>query len=41
VLGTGNFGTARVASKLANPSVKFAIKSIPRARIEQDTDLFE
>ena len=41
VLGTGNFGTARLASKLANPAVKFAIKSIPRVRIEQDTDMFE
>lgn len=41
ILGTGNFGTARIASKIINPNVKFAIKSIPRAKIEQDMDLFE
>ena len=41
VLGTGNFGTARVAHKIANPNAKFAIKSIPRSKIESDMDLFE
>lgn len=41
VLGTGNFGTARIASKFADPDHKFAIKSIPRVKIESDMDLFE
>jgi serine/threonine protein kinase len=41
VLGSGNFGTARVASLIANPNIQFAIKSIPRAKIESDMNLFE
>ena len=41
VLGKGNFGTARLAHKVGNEKHKFAIKSIPRTRIQQDMDLLE
>ena len=41
MLGSGTFGTVRVASKITNPAVKFAIKSVPRQKIEEDMELLE
>lgn len=41
VLGSGNFGTARLAHKVGNPSKKFAIKSLPRKKVEADLTLLE
>ena len=34
-LGSGSFGTVRVAHKTVNPSAKFAVKSIKREQFEQ------
>jgi calcium-dependent protein kinase len=36
VIGTGNFGTVRLASPWANPSKLFAIKSIPKDKVQGD-----
>lgn len=41
VLGKGNFGVARQAHKLGNPDKKYAIKSIPRKKVEKDLNLLE
>ena len=41
VLGSGNFGTARLAHKVGNPGKKFAIKSLLRKRVEADLGLLE
>lgn len=34
MLGTGNFGTVRLASPYSNPQKLYAIKSIPRDKVE-------
>ena len=34
VVGSGNFGTVRLATPNSNPTKMFAVKSIPRERIE-------
>lgn len=36
VIGTGNFGKVRLASPWSNPRKLFAIKSIPRDKVEGD-----
>ena len=41
VLGAGNFGTVRLASKMGNSAKKFAIKSIKRRKVEKDLQLLE
>ena len=41
VLGSGNFGTARLAHKTGNPDKKFAVKSILRKKVEADLNLLE
>ena len=41
VLGSGNFGTARLAHKTGNTKKKFAIKSIQRKKVEADLNLLE
>ena len=41
VLGSGNFGTARLAHKTGTPQKKFAIKSIQRKKVEADLTLLE
>ena len=41
VLGSGNFGTARLAHKTGNEKMKFAIKSIQRKKVEADLNLLE
>ena len=41
VIGAGNFGTVRLASKHNSAVKKFAIKSIPRSKVENDLDLLE
>ena len=41
VLGTGNFGTVRLAYKTGNPNKKFAVKSLPRKTVEADLKLLE
>ena len=41
ILGTGNFGTVRLAHKASNPDRKFAVKSLPRKKVEVDLTLLE
>ena len=43
VLGSGNFGTVRLAHKtgIADTSKMFAIKSIQRKKVEKDLNLLE
>jgi calcium-dependent protein kinase len=41
LLGTGNFGTVRLASPYSNPKRVYAVKSIPRERVEQEIDMLE
>ena len=38
-LGSGNFGTVRLASRHGYPQMIFAIKSIPRKRVNKIEDL--
>ena len=40
-IGAGNFGTVRLASPKTNPEKIFAVKTIPRERIEDDLELLE
>ena len=41
ILGSGNFGTARLAHKTGHVEKKFAIKSIARKKVEADLNLLE
>lgn len=41
LIGSGNFGTVRLASPHTNPQKIFAIKSIPREKIEDELELLE
>ena len=41
IVGSGNFGTVRLATPYSNPHKKFAVKSIPRKRIEKDMTMLE
>ena len=41
VLGTGRFGAVRLAHKPGNPDKKFAVKSIPREKVEAELALLE
>ena len=41
LLGCGNFGTVRLATKTGFPHMQFAVKSIPRKKVENDMDTLE
>jgi hypothetical protein len=41
LIGSGNFGTVRLATPFTNPNKQFAIKSIPREKLEDELELFE
>lgn len=41
VIGSGNFGTARLAYKTGSKEKKFAVKSIQRKKVEADLNLLE
>lgn len=41
VIGSGNFGTVRLARPFSNPLKIYAIKSIPREKIESEIQLLE
>jgi serine/threonine protein kinase len=41
VIGSGNFGTVRLASQPANPGKLYAIKSIPRDKIADEIQMLE
>lgn len=41
ILGSGNFGTARLAHKTGNKHKRYAIKSILRKKVEKDLNLLE
>ena len=36
MVGEGSFGTVRIAHKINNPDKQFAIKSIPRQKVEKN-----
>lgn len=36
IIGSGNFGTVRLAHPLSNPNKVFAVKSIPRDIIDKE-----
>jgi hypothetical protein len=40
-LGAGNFGTVRLCHKIGQPETQFAIKSIPRRKVENNLELLE
>ena len=40
-IGSGNFGTVRLASPKTNPDKIFAVKTIPREKIEDELELLE
>lgn len=40
-VGTGKYGTVRVAAKKLNPKKRYAIKSIERATLKKDIGLLE
>ena len=40
-IGSGNFGTVRLAHPKNNPNKVFAIKTIPRDKIEDELELLE
>jgi len=41
LIGGGNFGTVRLAHRLSDPNVKYAIKSILKQNIKKDVKLLE
>lgn len=41
LIGSGNFGTVRLAHPYSNPNKIFAIKSIPREKIEDELELLD
>lgn len=41
LIGSGNFGTVRLATPKSNPNKIFALKTIPREKIENEIDLLE
>ena len=41
ILGSGNFGTARLAHKTGNEQKKYAIKSIQRKKVEKNLETLE
>lgn len=41
VIGSGNFGVARQCYKIGVPERKYAVKSIPRKKVEADLMLLE
>jgi calcium-dependent protein kinase len=41
LLGTGNFGTVRLASPWSNPKKVYAIKNIPREKVEEEISMLE
>lgn len=41
LIGGGNFGTVRLAHRLSDPNIKYAVKSILRRDIKKDVKLLE
>jgi calcium-dependent protein kinase len=41
LLGSGNFGTVRLASPRSNPKKVYAIKSIPREKVDEEISMLE
>ena len=41
IIGSGNFGTVRLAAPISNPHKVYAVKSIPREKIEADIRMLE
>lgn len=41
VIGSGNFGTVRLASPWNNPHKVYAVKSIPREKVEEEISMLE
>ena len=41
LLGSGNFGTVRLASPRYNPKKVYAIKSIPREKVDEEISMLE
>ena len=41
LLGTGNFGTVRLASPWSNPLKVYAIKNIPREKVDEEISMLE
>jgi serine/threonine protein kinase len=41
IIGSGNFGTVRLATHISNPNKLFAVKSIPREKIEAEIGMLE
>lgn len=41
LLGSGNFGTVRLAYPRSNPNKVYAIKSIPRKKVDEEISMLE
>ena len=41
LIGGGNFGSVRLAHRLSDPNIKYAVKSILRVNIKKDVKLLE
>lgn len=41
LIGGGNFGTVRLAHRLSDPNIKYAVKSILKQNIKKDVKLLE
>lgn len=41
LIGGGHFGTVRLAHRLSDPTIKYAVKSILRQNIKKDVKLLE
>ena len=41
LIGGGHFGTVRLAHRITEPSIKYAVKSILRQNIKKDVKLLE
>ena len=41
LIGGGNFGTVRLAHRMLDPHIRYAVKSIERVQIKSDVKLLE
>jgi len=41
LIGGGHFGTVRLANRISDPNIKYAVKSILRQNIKKDVKLLE
>ena len=41
LIGGGNFGTVRLAHRISDPNIKYAVKSILHQNIKKDVKLLE